>query len=310
MRLRQALLLPILLSGCTVTKPPVALPPMPAPTVAATPTPPPEIEPPEPLVEETPQDPDIIKALQKHEKTKKFSDAETPAVMKYVFDPTRIYTLKCPEWGVLTIRLLPGEVLRRIAAGNPVEWMIEDTTIGLGEESAIITLRRAPYAEPAQMTAYTNINIYEFLLLPGGPLGNGRTRQVMFWDPEAELQRWKNQVAHAKAMEERRKQAEANRVPTLSSEHVRYYDIGGDSVNWRPVQVVGDHQHTMVFLPTATGAEQPTLTAIRDGEETQVNYRTIPGRNGNGPVIVADQALPEARLTGEGGVVRITGRGN
>ncbi len=297
----------IALAGCTVHRPSVAAPPIPS-TVAAPPTPPP-VEPivTESVVEETPQDPDVVKALQKYEKTKKYTDVKTPAVMKYVFQPERIYTLKCPEWGVLTIRLLPGEVLKRVLAGDSVRWMIDDMEMGLGEMTPVIGIRRSPYADPTQMTVITDANIYEFLLIPGGSLGNERTRQITFWDPIAEMRRFKGQVAME---EQRKKKREDTRYPTLSFEHIRAYDVGGDNVVWRPIRVVGDHQHTMVELPAATGTEQPTLSVFQDGIETRMNYRMIPGRNGNGPVIVADQAFTEARLIGEGGVVKISGRGN
>lgn len=299
-------------TGCTVTKPPVATPPMLVSSVATAPMPAPIVEPEEPVVEEAPQDPDIVKVLQKYEKTKVFTHITTPAVKKYAFDPTEIYELSCPEWGVLTIRLAPGEVLKKVSVGNPYEWKLDpDTTIRVGDlDAALITLRRTPFAAPAQMTAYTDINIYEFVLKPGGPLGKGRTRQTWFWNPEAEQQRFREKAAYAKAREERRKRAEANRLPQLSPEHARNYEVGGDAVVWRPLRVTGDHQRTLLFLPAATGTEHPTLRVLQDGVETSTNARTVPGRDGNGPTIVVDQAFSRAVLKGEGGVVKIEERGN
>lgn len=303
-----------LLTGCTVTKPPVATPPTLLSSVATAPMPAPISEPEtsaeEPAAEEAPQDPDIVKVLRKYEKTQKFTDAQTPAVMKYVYDPTRIYTLSCPDQGVLTIRLIQGEVIRDIAAGNRREWQIAPTRTGLGEETAIVTVKRTEYAAAMQMTVITDANVYEFLLKPGGPLGNGRTRQVWFWDPVAEQQRFREKEAYLKAREERRQRAEANRLPQLSPEHARSYEVGGDSVVWRPTHVTGDDKRTMVFLPAATGAEHPTLRVLQDGRETSLNARTVPGRDGKGPVIVVDQAFSQAVLKGEGGVVKITERGS
>lgn len=183
--------------------------------------------------------------------------------------------------------------------------MIDDTETG-EEPAPLLTIRRAPYAPPTEAAFVTDRHIYRFLLVPGGARGNKPTRQISFYDPLAELRRFTGQVA---AEEQRQKKARETRYPALAFEHLRRYDVGGDAVKWRPIKVEGDHQHTMIELPAATGTAQPTLTVISDGIETRINYRTLPGRNGAGPVMVADQAFVEARLIGEGGVVRITRRG-
>ncbi len=253
-----------------------------------------------------PPDPKLMRARTKSAKAKKFADIITRTTVTYAFQPEREYTLVCPEWGVLTVRLLPGETLQRVVAGNTVEWMIDDTETGLDEPVPLLAIRRAPYAPPTEAAFITNANIYRFLLLPGGPRGKQATRQITFYDPAAEERRRNGQ---REAEEQRKQKLLETRYPTLSFEHIRTYDVGGDAVVWRPVRVEGDHQHTLIELPAATGTEQPTLSVISDGIETRVNYRTIPGRNGAGPVMVVDQAFAEARLIGEGGIVRITRRG-
>ncbi len=253
-----------------------------------------------------PHDPKVTQTRTKSPKTKKFTDIITRTTVTYAFQPEREYTLVCPEWGVLTVRLLPGETLLRVVAGNTVEWPMDDTETGIDERAPLIAIRRTPYAPPTEAAFITNANVYRFRLIPGGPRGTQGTRQITFYDPAAEERRRNGQ---REAEEQRKRKLLETRYPKLSFEHLRQYDIGGDTVVWRPVRVEGDHQHTLIELPAATGTEHPTLTVISDGIETRVNYRTIPGRNGAGPVMVADQAFAEARLIGEGGVVRITRRG-
>ncbi len=291
------------LTGCAGKRSAVVSPPEP---IATPPLVTPPVAPVASPQDTVPQDPQVMKARTPSAKTKKFADIITRTTVTYAFQPEREYTLVCPEWGVLTVRLLPGETLQRVVAGNTVEWMIDDTETGLDEPVPLIAIRRAPYAPPTEAAFITNANIYRFLLLPGGPRGKQATRQITFYDPAAELRRLNGQ---REAEERRQQKLLETRYPKLSFEHIRQYDIGGDTVVWRPVRVEGDHQHTLIELPAATGTEHPTLTVISDGIETRVNYRTIPGRNGAGPVMVADQAFAEARLIGEGGVVRITRRG-
>jgi len=298
-------LLLVTLCGCTGKRPPVSPPPAAQTVEISPPSAPPQDEHVTIAEAEPPQDPDVVKALQRYEKTKKFADVVTPTIVKYAFQPEREYALVCPEWGVLTVRLLPGEVLRRVVAGNPVEWMIDDTETG-EEPAPLLAIRRAPYAPPTEAAFVTDRHIYRFLFVPGGPRGNTPTRHISFYDPLAELRRFTGQVA---AAEQRQKKTRETRYPTLAFEHLQRYDVGGDAVKWRPIKVEGDHQHTMIELPAATGTAQPTLAVMNSGIETRINYRTIPGRNGAGPVMVADQAFTEARLIGEGGVVRITRRG-
>src|SRR5262245_41426272 len=114
------------LCGCAGKRPPVSPPPVDQAVEIPPTATPPRNEPAVIVEEEPPEDPEVVKALQRYEKTKKFADVVTPTIVKYAFQPEREYSLVCPVWGVLTVRLLPGEVLRRVVAGNPVEWMIDD----------------------------------------------------------------------------------------------------------------------------------------------------------------------------------------
>ena len=294
-----------LFGGCTVQRPPVSQPPAVATPVAdVLPIAWQSVSSQPPSAPTRLPDPAVVKAVQRYEQTWKFADIVSPTVITYVFQPEREYRLVCPEWSVLTVRLLPGEVLKRVVAGNPVEWMIDDTESGRDEATPVLMIRRAPFAPATEAAFITDSNIYRFMLLPGGKT---TIRQVAFYDPDAELQRLQGQVMHAQAVAERQQRAREARFPSLSSASLRTYHLQGDHVPWWPVRVVGDQQHTILELPAGTATALPTLSVQQDGIATRINYRTIPARDMTGPVLVADQAFSEGLLTGEEGSIRIIG---
>ena len=312
------------LSGCAVTKPlpqPTAVVPLERGQAAAPPVSPPVVESPAPQVavapvpSAPPVEPVIEEQVQRpvapKEKPKRKKDVVTRSGVKYELDPERKYTLRCCAWCVVTIKFPAGEVIRLPSMGNQLEWIIDPAQTGLGLSSPVITIRRTPQAPRTEMHVIADSGIYQFILVPTqGEVTEKGIALIEFHDPAAEQQRLNDRVLHAAAQEQRRRSAYENRMPTLNAEHLRNYEIGGDNVRWRPIKIEGDHKHTFIFLPAATGAEQPTLAVVRDGVQTRINSRTVPGRDGNGPILVADQPFSEAVLTGEDGVVSITGRGN
>jgi len=293
-------------SGCTVQHPPVAqTPPVPvvAPQVEAWQAVPAPLPAPELSQSVAVREPAIPSSRARTEKMQTLPEQTTGPMATYVFQPNLIYRLSCSEWGMLMVKLLPGEVFKRAVGGNPVEWMIDDTESG---GSPVIIIRRGPFAPTTEMAFITDVNIYRFVLSPGGSQKTAAIRQITFYDPEAEIRRAQAQEAHARAEEERHQRAQNSRIPSLSYAHMRTYQVQGDRVAWWPVRVVGDQQHTIVELPAGTDTALPTLSVMQDGVETRINYRTVPGHNGTGPVMVTDQALRDAQLVGTEGIVRIS----
>src|SRR5262245_46837277 len=274
-----------------------------APPVVAEVTPIPEPPQVVPAAQLPPQDEAIVQAMRRYQDTNKWTDIEKATSVTYAYEPTRQYKLTCPEWGLLTVRLLPGEELRDVAGGNPVEWMVKATTSG-NPPAPLLMIRRAPYAPTAEFAFITDQNVYRFLLIPGA---GGSTRTIAFYDPEAEWKAYREHEAALQLEADRRRLASENRTPKLAAERVREYAIeGGHGLAWRPLWVRGDDQRTFVQLPANAGTEQPTLTVQHDGQAMPVNYRTVPGQHGNGPLMVADQAFSQAVLTGQGGTITIT----
>jgi type IV secretory pathway VirB9-like protein len=288
------------LVGCAVPPRPVPVPPPPAPlptAAAAAEAPVWTAE----VVTPPPQDDAYAKAAARYLKTQRWTDIQRTTSVTYAFEPTKEYVLECPEWEVLTIRLLPGEVLRDVGAGNPVEWMVKSTSTG-NPAAAVLMIRRAPYAPTIRLVAITDRNMYNFRLKPGA---QSWTRSVSFYDPEAELKAYREHQAFQAAAAERQRNASAYRMPQLQAATLREYRITGDVVAWRPLWVRGDDAHTWVQLPPTSEGEQPILRVMTNGVAVPINYRTVPGLDGKGAVLVADQAWTEAQLIGRGGTITL-----
>lgn len=254
---------------------------------------PPVVTPP-PVVERP-----VIRALQP-----RYEDRITATAATFAFDPEHEYALVCRQWELLTIQLSPGETYQEYGAGNPVEWMVVPSTSSVnGEPVAVLLIKRGPEAPATSLTVITDRNIYRLKLLPSGKGENRGVRFVRFYDPIAQARREEEQLARAERAAQR---AQEPRYPVLDQTTERHYQVSGDAVAWSPIKVSGDHAHTFIELPANSGTDKPILTILRDGHESQINYRMLPGTPTRGPILITDGAIVEAKLTGAGGQVTIT----
>ena len=300
----------VLLSGCApqkrapVTQQPAAAvqqEPPPAPAPVATPT---EGASWQPVYEPSPPPPARpVRAPRRME-------VMGPGGKTIVYEPGKKPVLSCPEFGTLTIKFPAGEQIKKYGSGAAGEWIVQQTSMGVDLPIDTLTIDRTPFAPTTELQVITDADVYQFILKPtAAGVSKDHASVFVVVNPETETRRAERQMERAEMLEHER-QAMAIRAPQLDPAHVRVYAIGGDHVPWAPVNVVGDHRHTVIQLPANTGADQPTLTVIEYGKEMRVNTRTLPEENGKGPRIVVDQPFTEARLIGAGGTVSIVGKGN
>jgi len=217
----------------------------------------------------------------------------------------------CSEFGTVTIIFPMGERIKERSAGNPAEWMIEDRDMGRDLPIPFVTIRRAPFASSTEFHVTTDAPaVYQFILVPkAGGVSKGQVSLITMVNPETELRREENEARHL-AMLEHERRARVIQAPQLNAATLRTYVIGGDNVPWKPVNVRGDHQSTIIEFPQMIETDQPILRVIEDGKERQVNTRPLSEEGKIGPRIVVDEPFAEARLIGTGGVVSIIGKGN
>lgn len=285
----------LVLSGCTVQQP--------RPQVATTPT---------PIVQAAPQ-PELWQPVYQPElppmpRPQRLRSVEpmAPGGKTITFRSGEKYTLYCPETGTLTIKFPAGETIQDFGVGASGEWMVDKRKMGVDLPIGVIVIGRTPFAPSAELHVITDAEVYQFILVPqdGGVSRKQATLfQIVNLDTEARRAERQQRRMEVAEMERREREPE---VPRLDAASLRTYSVSGDNVPWRPLSVVGDNQRTVIQLPSGI-ATQPTLTAIEDGKEVRINARTVLIPDGNGPRIVADQPLGEAKLIGEGGTIMIKG---
>jgi len=302
-----ALFTAVILAGCAPQRPKSVAQPAPA-LMATPPASVPVSTSPEgwqPVIEHRP---DNIQT--RVERPRRPVEVMGPGGKTIVYEPGKKPIITCSEFGFVTIQFPAGEKVLKFGSGASAEWTIERADMGVDLPIGALAIHRTPWAPVAELHVWTDAAAYQFILTPTA--GGVSTKQVSLFqimNPETEARRAERQERREEMLAQQRKEMEIT-APQLDAATVRTYEIGGDHVQWAPVNVVGDHQHTVIQLPANSGAGQPTLTVIEYGKEMRVNTRTLPEENGKGPRIIVDQPFTEARLIGDGGSVSIVGRGN
>ena len=191
-----------LFTGCSVQQPSPVVPPPPAPVVEAPPSPAPAVipevvtapihrEPPPPLEELRP-----------------VRETRLANGVPFTLGPGRKYTVRCPQWGVVTLVFPEGEQVRAISSGNSEEWQIQGTETGREITSFVATIRRTPEAPDTEMHVVMDAATYQFILKPGGELGEKRPSLITFTDPQAQQRRARLAAERARRAAEQRQQQE------------------------------------------------------------------------------------------------------
>ena len=251
---------------------------------------------------------DHVPALPRVERPRRPVEVMGPGGKTIVYEPGKKPIITCSEFGFVTIQFPAGEKVLKHGSGASGEWTVEPANMGIDLPIGALAIHRTPWAPVAELHVLTDAAAYQFILTP--TTGGVSTKQASLFqvvNPETEARRAERQERREDMLAQQRKEMEIS-APQLDAATVRTYEVGGDYVPWAPVNVVGDHQHTVIQLPANSGVGQPTLTVIEYGKEMRVNTRTLPEENGKGPRIIVDQPFTEARLIGDGGTVSIVGR--
>ena len=293
---RLALLFALVLSGCTIFKPPQVsydddVPPLPdLPAPADDHLRPLHVPPPWTPArggkkgEEAKEPTDRVEAANLAARVEPRRAGYFNAVQIFSYSPGALYQIYASPGEITDIALEPGEQLTGagpLAAGDTVRWIVGDTESGNGDTKRVhIMVKPTRPAIETNLVVNTDRRTYLIEL---------RSREKPYMPSVA----WfypEDRSTRSKAL------PPTPVIPEVDQRRYRYV-IEGDSPPWRPLHAYDDGRKVYIeFSPGIGQGEMPPLFVIgQDGKPELVNYRAY--RN----VLIVDRlfAAAELRLGGE-----------
>ena len=203
--------------------------------------------------------------------------------------------LYCRPLRVCDLELQAGEQVLDVALGDTETWHAQKMESGpAGFRSPHVIFKPVMDGISTNAVITTNRRVYHLGLMARSD-GNGPryTRHASFYYPDETVTAWVS-AQNRKREEERAALAAAlaESQPAIPPRLYHGYEISGDTVPWRPLEVFDDGTRVYVKMPDAMHVtEAPVLWVIDEfGEQILVNYRVREGH------YIVDKLFEKARM--------------
>lgn len=221
-------------------------------------------------------DPGIVKAYKKYEKTGKMETVKGDGWITYPYSDDSKPIISCSMYHFCIVQLESGEKLNSYGLGNTQDWKTNAFVTGEGKNASIsIEVKPTQNELSTDMTISTNKRTYLIGLV--AKYGSA-TSVLRFYYPQETMI---DNIERAKLIQQGSANSQVITSTSLSNgtkvnlDHVNFnYKIKGDNPPWRPLRVFDDGSKTYIEMPAVTSRfSLPVLYLARNKKMQLVNFR-------------------------------------